>query len=205
MIIEQIVNSFLQSNTFILSQSGEDGVYIVDIGDINPVLELIGPKKVKGLFLTHAHYDHIYGINALLTAYPECIVYGSSQTLNALKNDKLNFSYYYETPLQYKGGVEVIVDDGQMVSLWDGISIQASITPGHTLGSTCYRTGINIFTGDAYIPNIPPVTKLKEGNKIEAMRSIEKIKSLIHEDSVICPGHLARYKMINGTLKSLEK
>lgn len=205
MKIERIVNSFLQSNTFILSQNEEDTVYVVDIGDINPVLELIGPKRVKGLFLTHAHYDHIYGINTLLATFPECIVYGSKQSFNALKNDKLNFSYYYDTPLQYQGGTEIVMEDGQMVALWKGSnSIQAFITPGHTHGSTCYITGNNIFTGDAYIPNISPVTKLKEGNKIEAMKSIEAIKARILEGIVIHPGHLTQYKMINGTLKSLE-
>ena len=120
MKIERIVNSFLQSNTFILSQNEEDTVYVVDIGDINPVLELIGPKRVKGLFLTHAHYDHIYGINTLLATFPECIVYGSKQSFNALKNDKLNFSYYYDTPLQYQGGTEIVMEDGQMVALWKG-------------------------------------------------------------------------------------
>lgn len=204
MKVDRVANSFLQSNTFILSENGENDVYLVDVGDIDPVLNLVGKKNIKGLFLTHAHYDHIYGINALLTAFPECTVYGSSQTFNALKNDKLNFSYYYDSPLQYKGADEVIVYDGQMVSLWDGFNIQSLITPGHTLGSTCYRTGDNIFTGDAYIPNIPPVTKLKEGNKIEAMRSIEKIKTLILDGSLIYPGHLDPYKMINGTLKSIE-
>ena len=204
MIIERVVNSFLQSNTFILSHSGEEDVYIVDIGDINPVFDAIGFKKVKGLFLTHAHYDHVYGINALLAAFPECIVYGSSQTFHAHKNDKLNYSYYYDKPLQYKGGTEVVLEDGQMVALWKRSRIQAFITPGHTPGSTCYITGINIFTGDAYIPNFLPVTKLKEGNKKEAIRSVGTIKSLIPDGGAVYPGHLVQYIMINGSLKSLE-
>lgn len=203
MKIERIVNSFLQSNTFILSYKGENGVYIVDIGDIDPVINIIGDKCVKGLFLTHAHYDHVYGINRLLEAFPKCIVYGSLQTFVALKNDKLNFSYYYNTPLHYRSGAETIISDGLMLPLWEDINIQILITPGHTLGSTTYIVGNNIFTGDAYIPNFPPVTKLKEGNREEAMKSIEVIKNHIHEDYILHPGHLSQFKKINSILHPL--
>ena len=204
MRIERIVNSFMQSNTFILSNPGEDEVFIVDIGDFKPLMDLIGAKKVKGVFLTHAHYDHIYGINSLVEAFPECIIYGSKETLEALRNDKLNFSYYYENPLNYFGRIEEILDNGQNIQLWDGIDIQAIITPGHTSGSTCYRVNKNIFTGDAYIPNIPPVTKLKGGNKEEAKKSVKKIESLIVEGDNIHPGHLTQYKMQNGRLQSFD-
>lgn len=204
MRIERIVNSFLQSNTFILSFEGENDVYIVDIGDIEPLFKKIGKKNIRGLFLTHAHYDHIYGINRLLDKFPQCTIYGSKPTFDALKNDKLNFSYYYDKPLLYKGGKEIILENEQKVSLWGNIKIQALITSGHTIGSTCYRSENNFFTGDAYIPNVPPVTKLKEGNKKDADKSIEFIKSNLLENDYIHPGHLSQYIMRNGLMQPIE-
>lgn len=201
MKVERIVNSFLQSNTFILSHSGENDLYIIDIGDISPLLKSIGERNVKGLFLTHAHFDHIYGINDLLVAFPDCIVYASQPTFNALKNDKLNFSYYYEKPLLYKGATEIVLSEGQLIPLWNDLNLQTYITPGHSLGSTCFKVDNNLFTGDAYIPNVPPVTKLKEGNKAEALKSIERIKSLIYEGDVVHPGHLTQYLMKNDRLQ----
>lgn len=205
MRVERIVNSFLQSNTFILSHRGENNVYVVDVGDIEPLMGWIGNKNVKGVFLTHAHYDHVYGINRLLAEFTECVVYGSKATFDALKNDKLNFSYYYESPLLYKGNNEVVLEDGQSISLWEHTLIQTMITPGHTLGSTCYIVEDNIFTGDAYIPNVPPVTKLKEGNKLEAEKSIKRIQNCLSEGKTLHPGHLIQYKMINGVLQPLAK
>lgn len=201
MRIDRIVNSFLQSNTFILSSKGENDVFVVDIGDVEPLMNLIGDKKVKGLFLTHAHYDHVYGINVLLEAFPGCIVYGSKATFDSLKNDKLNFSYYYEMPLLYKGAHEAIIKDGQLIPIWNNIKVRSIITPGHTLGSTCYMVDNNIFTGDAYIPNVPTVTKLKGGNKIEAEKSIAIIQKHLSEGDILHPGHLSQYKMINGKLE----
>ena len=45
-----------------------------------------------------------------------------------------------------------------------------------------------IFTGDSYIPGFKVVTNLPKGNKIQALESVVKIKSLV-EGRTICPGH----------------
>lgn len=204
MTVERIVNSFLQSNTFILSSDGENDVYIVDIGDVEPILNRLNGRKVAALLLTHAHYDHIYGINELLARFPECKVYGSNHTLSALKNDKLNFSYYYDKPLSYKQGNEQIVENGSRIILWKDTSIKAMITPGHTPGSTCYTSQYEMFTGDAYIPNLTTVTKLKEGNKVLAEKSVKIIKDSLTEGMRLYPGHLCQYLINNNQLDPLR-
>lgn len=203
MEVDRIVNSFLQSNTFVLSNEGEDDVCLVDIGDLNPVFDLLRGRRVAKLLLTHAHFDHVYGINDLLTSFPKCIVYGSVHTLLALKNDKLNFSHYYETPLYYKGGAECPLIDGQSISLWSDIRINIMITPGHSPGSTCYYTNKEIFTGDSFIPNIATITKLKGGNKSLAEESSRVIERTISDGMRVNPGHLCQYIKLNNRLVSL--
>ena len=54
-----------------------------------------------------------------------------------------------------------------------------------------------MFTGDSYIPNVEVVTKLKGGNKEESKKSLEKIKKLMEEGTIVCAGH--------GEVKSGEK
>ena len=64
MQIIQIVNSLFQSNTYILSIGESIGVWLVDMGDIRPILKWMsdnGKKDVIGVLLTHTHFDHIYG------------------------------------------------------------------------------------------------------------------------------------------------
>ena len=67
MNIHQIVNSVFTSNTYILSVEGKDGHVLIDIGDIAPIKQCVQEKcgTVQALFLTHTHYDHIYGIKDL--------------------------------------------------------------------------------------------------------------------------------------------
>ena len=104
MNIHQIVNSVFTSNTYILSVEGKDGYVLIDIGDIAPIKQCVQEKcgTVQALFLTHTHYDHIYGIKDLLRLYPDCTVYTSSFGKEALGSDKLNFSRYHNDPVKWK-------------------------------------------------------------------------------------------------------
>ena len=67
-------------------------------------------------------------------------------------------------------------------------------TPGHNEGCLTFQLANYFFTGDALIPNIPIVTKLKSGNKQKAKESALKIKMATDENSIICPGHLNMIK-----------
>ena len=67
MQIKRIVNSVFTSNTFVLTDEGSQDCWLVDVGDIEPILQEVGNRRVKGVFLTHTHYDHIYGINDVIS------------------------------------------------------------------------------------------------------------------------------------------
>ena len=107
--INQIINSVFTSNTFVLMDK-RNNAYLVDIGDFEPILQL-GVKEIKGVFLTHAHYDHIYGLRELLNRYPNCPIYTSEWGVEALASDKLNFSRYHDDPMVFEGKhIEVLED-----------------------------------------------------------------------------------------------
>ena len=78
MKIKRIINSIFTSNTYIVDDS-IDAVSLIDIGDIKPIKDYLNKEKkyVRFVFLTHTHYDHIYGIRELMKHYPDCIVYTS--------------------------------------------------------------------------------------------------------------------------------
>lgn len=75
--IKEIINSIFTLKTYILFCEGKDKAWMVDIGDVDPVVSFLDKKglTVEGVFLTHGHFDHIYGLPSLLEHYPECKVY----------------------------------------------------------------------------------------------------------------------------------
>lgn len=191
--VRRIVNSFFSSNTYLLSATNSNDCWLVDIGDMFEVEKYLQPDSViKGLFLTHSHYDHIYGINELCAKFPQCVVYTSDYGSIALKDNKKNLSLFNEHPMTYDGDVCVLCD-GDSLSIFDNIPIRVLATPGHCASCLSYVVGENIFTGDSYIPDIPVVTNLPKGNKEEAKMSVEKILT-VSAGRVICPGHGPRTK-----------
>lgn len=185
----RIANTFKNSNTYVIVPNDDIKVWLVDIGDFEEVLSAIGNKQIAGIFLTHAHLDHIYGIKEALQKFPECVVYGSGLCLEYLLDDRKNLSFYYECPLSLNVEKCKILFNDTFIELNEYISIQTLYTPGHTPDSACYQTENLIFTGDAYIPGIPTVTKLRGGNKLQASESIDIIKSKINSTTIILPGH----------------
>ncbi len=92
--IEEIINSIFFSKTYILYQEYDNKAWLVDIGDIEPVIEFCENRQlfVEGVFLTHIHFDHIYGLQSLVDHYPKCKVYTTEYGRTALASDKLNMS-----------------------------------------------------------------------------------------------------------------
>ena len=93
MVIRQVVNSVFNSCSYIISHDG--GSWIVDCGDVDHILPCI-EGRVEGVLLTHAHFDHIFGLNNLLAIFPAIPVVTNQAGKNALLNEKLNFSKYHD-------------------------------------------------------------------------------------------------------------
>lgn len=190
MKVKQIVNSLLASNTYILYKDEYPFVWIVDIGDADAVKEWLdrNNKILKGVFITHSHSDHIYGLNDLLEYDNDFKVYVSDKGKQGLYSDKLNFSRYHFTPFVYKGDNAVILENRQQIEIFENTPVIALSTPGHDWSCMCYRIKDMLFTGDSYIPGKKVVTTFPKSCKEEADESVEFILG-IRDIRVIYPGH----------------
>ena len=185
--VHQIINSIFESNTFILTY--ENQCWVIDIGDTDKISKYISDKyELKGVLLTHSHFDHIYGINDFLKKFPDCKIYTSEYGKIALKDAKKNLSFYHEQAIEYLEDNVQILKEGDKIELFHNIYLEVLETPGHCPSCLTYYTDNYIFTGDSYIPNLKVVTNLPKGNKIQAQESLERIKELA-KNRIICPGH----------------
>lgn len=189
--IKEIVNSIFTSKTYILFCERADKAWVVDIGDIEPVVEFLQEKKlmVEGMFLSHGHFDHIYGLPSLIEYYPNCKVYTTEFGKKSLASDKLNMSRYHEMPIIYEGDNVTVVHEGESMRLFDGEPVMEFFeTPGHNPGCLTMVLGDMVFTGDAYIPGVGANTQLPHANKEQAQQSMERI-FILAEGKRILSGH----------------
>lgn len=187
--VNKVVGNLLSSNMYIISEEGSHDIWLVDIGDfVNLSFCLTDEQKVKGLFLTHSHFDHIGGILEFKNHFPSCKVFTSEYGKEALASSKKNFSLYHESPMNYEGDDVCVVHDGDTVELFQGVNMNIIETPGHCPSCLTYYTDELIFTGDSYIPGVAVVTKLPKGNKADAEKSVERILELAKTRTILA-GH----------------
>lgn len=185
-----ITNKFFNSRTYILSKEGCDCVWLVDCGDPDVILDMIGEKTVDGVLLTHAHSDHIYGLEQLLIKFPEVRIYTNAIGVEELRSPKLNLSHYhseYPDILVDEPNNVFVLEDGSELNVI-GESCKVLETPGHAPSCLTYLIEDNAFTGDAYIPGVKVFTSFPRADRKRAAVSVERIKELIPNYHIM-PGH----------------
>lgn len=189
----RFVNSFFYSNSYILAHSDSSVVWIVDPGDVGPLcrwMEEHEKTDVKGILLTHGHFDHIYGINSLLKRYPDAVVYVANEYgVEVLNDGRLNYSHYWDHGDMVISTQATLKIFPTKLLLWNLVELTAFLTPGHSEDSVCFAVDRYLFTGDTLIKNVKTVTKLKNGSLEKLKNSIEQIRQYKNKKMLVCPGH----------------
>lgn len=180
-------NSIFKSNSYVLID-GTD-CWIIDVGDCKDILQIIQSLDLKGVFLTHVHYDHIYGLNKLANTIDGFRVYTNLAGQKDLMDPIENLSFFHDDPFTFAYPERlVLIEDHQSLQLANGKSIQAIYTPGHSVSCITWIIDDYIFTGDSLIPGAKTITKLPNGDKDAALSSAKLIMTLSN-GRIIYPGH----------------
>lgn len=143
--------------------------------------------KLKGILLTHGHFDHIMAADAVRDKYG-VKVYASCDEKNTLEQPHINLGEAYGLKLSVKA--DVWHKDGEILKL-AGFDIEALHTPGHTEGGSCYyirEIGV-IFSGDTLFCGSVGRTDFPGGSMSEIVRSIKEKVMVLPDDTKVYPGH----------------
>ena len=187
MEIKTIQNELLQSATYLFDR------YILDCGNAKKIMNALDGNDLKGIFLTHCHQDHVYGLEKILKEYPNAKVYCSQKTREGLKDDNLNLSYIIpEHSFQFTHDENVVIlEDGTYTI--DDLKVEVISTPGHSEDCLTFIIDDNIFTGDSYIPFAKVFTKWPTSNKALALENEIKLKEIVQNRNLkVFPGHWTR-------------
>jgi hydroxyacylglutathione hydrolase len=195
-LVKQFINIPIKSNTYVVSSCNSNKCLIIDPGSIDMSLVINylqkNNKSPIAILLTHEHFDHIYGVNALTKFYSEITIYGSDKTIERIQDKKKNLSFYFDQiGYEVVGNKCVIQNNYLMIDLF---YIKVFETKGHTDSSLSYLIEDKLFTGDFLIKDEKTVTKFPTGNYNEFVDSFEKYKNYIFAHEIF-PGHGITYKL----------
>lgn len=166
-------------NTYIVSLAGDD-VFVVDpagcreSGDEDSVISWLSAhgKNPIGIFLTHAHFDHITGIGPIKKAYPNCTVAVHKNSVGAFKKNNPESAYEITKMFGVFQLLPVIADLPEPDVFFDG---------GETLDK--------IFTGQASVA--PAVGKSQSSASASGVQNLsqETVAALSSWKIIHTPGH----------------
>ena len=191
--IERITNKPIDSNSFVIYIQGRKSCVIIDPGteDCSDLFEYI---VLKGLFpeyiyLTHEHFDHIWGVNKLKEKY-NCKIVCSSICSKRIIDKKKNMSIFYNQIGFETYPADILIENINKFIEWNGEFFEFIVTEGHTEASICILIDNNLFTGDTIVKNCRTVTKLPGGSKPKLIVSISNLDNIFFGKQImIHSGH----------------
>lgn len=192
--IGRMVMGAVQTNCYFVyddSQTdGEKDALVFDPGDQGGVIFARLKEKgfrVAGIFLTHAHFDHIWGVQELRAA-SGAKVYAYEAERPLCESAALNVSEQAGRACTVRPNV--YGRDGEIFTV-AGISCRLIATPGHTAGSCCYYfedAGI-LIAGDTLFQGSVGRTDFPTGSAGELVRSVRERLFVLPDETKVYPGH----------------
>lgn len=204
------------TNVYYLYREGSRDCIVVDPADMgDAIYKALTDKglRVRVILLTHGHYDHIWGVEALREASGASVI-ACDKEEQFLLDPMANHSGLHNRPCAIKA--DRYVRDGERFTLLDGTAVdkegnaiggvESAITliciwtPGHTHGSCCYyieghgAEGGNtqepmLLSGDTLFYESVGRTDLPTGSMSELVHSVRDRLFTLPDDTQVFPGH----------------
>lgn len=184
------VVGMVQTNFYYLHRENSTETIVFDPADLGDrlyeELEKLG-LEVKAIFLTHAHFDHIFGVEAL-KARTGAPVYACIHEKNLCGSSRLNQSQMTGRPCTVSP--DFYLQDNEEVTIAD-ITMKTIFTPGHTEGSCAYyiEDGHILISGDTLFQGSIGRSDMPTGDGETLLESIRTRLYVLPDDTVVFSGH----------------
>lgn len=192
MKIEKYVVGIIGTNCYLVINEETKEAVLIDPGayplKIRNAVKEAG-LKIKAVLLTHAHFDHIMGLDDVRKEF-QVPVYVEEADLNMMTDGSRNLSVnYVNGGYQYKDATPV--KDGQILEI-AGMQFKVIHTPGHTPGGCCYymeKEGV-LFSGDTLFQASVGRSDFPGGSASELVRSVKEKLLALPDETHVYPGHM---------------
>ena len=141
----------------------------------------------RAIFLTHAHFDHVMGIDGWVKEFG-IPVYLHEEEKRVLEDPELNLSGVFGASYSYSD--VKCLKDGQELEV-SGFIFKVIHTPGHTCGGCCYYCADEgvLISGDTLFYQSVGRSDFPTGSMGTLVRSIKEKLFCLPEDVMVYPGH----------------
>ena len=179
------------TNCYIIEDEETKETMVIDpAGNVDEIEEMIHilNGKLKYIYLTHCHGDHILGVTDLKNRCGGKILIHRMDA-EGLNNAEINLTpYIIEQEIELEADSRI--DDGDLIHLGN-LEFRVIHTPGHTKGGSalyCEKEKC-LFSGDTIFRGTWGRTDLPTSSIEDIMNSITKKIMILPDDTIVYPGH----------------
>lgn len=179
------------TNCYIIVDEETKETMVVDPGgEAEKIIDMLNilEAKLKYIYLTHCHGDHIGAVNILKQEKGGKILIHRYDS-EGLNNKDVNLSTIIDME-EIELEADSRVDDNDLIHLGD-LEFKVIHTPGHTKGGTslyCEKEGL-VFSGDTLFRGTWGRTDLPTSSFVEIIDSITNKLLKLPDETIVYPGH----------------
>lgn len=175
----------LSTCCYIVYDDASGGCVVIDPGyEPECIRKACGERRIEAILLTHGHFDHIGGVQALAAEGAEIVIHRADEPM--LRDAALNASWLVGDHVLAPAATRT-VEEGDVLA-FAGVKFTVLHTPGHTPGCVCYQAGEWLFTGDTLFHFGYGRTDLPGGNMRQLAESLRRLQPLAQRYEIF-PGH----------------
>ena len=169
----------LGTNCYFLCDEQTNTCAVIDPGAAGSKVAAFAAERgytISKILLTHAHFDHVGGLDVLHRAVPDAPIFVHRLDTDEAFNMSHGKLVYTDT---YAEGDTIAVGS---------LSVHVLHTPGPTMGSVCLMAGNALFTGDTLFAGACGRTDFAGGSMEQMVCSLRRLGEL-PGDFDVYPGH----------------
>jgi len=208
LVVLHQVTGPVETNCYLLYDTKSDEAALIDVG--GPVDSLVAhihenDLKLKYIFATHVHMDHVEGVPQIQEQFPEArLCYNRDDYEDFLVSGEWMEEHFpemvaemrkdpeYRKWMEYDMSIfekpDIYLDDNQTYKLGN-LEIRTYLSPGHSRGSICFHVEDVLFSGDVLFYRQVGRTDLLGGSKENIANSVRRLYAALPDTTKVYPGH----------------
>lgn len=182
MKVDKILGQWYDVNCYCITNDKNECLLVEAGAELEDIKELVCDKKVQGILLTHAHFDHALYLKDYIE-YFKVPVFASKEAEQVLKDSSLNqgdtWKLEEDLPITYLEG------DGNFEV--GNFKVEYFSAPGHSPCCMCFKIDDILFAGDVLFHSGIGRIDLNGSDKDAMKATLDKLEKI--EFDMLYSGH----------------